>query len=348
MTAWKWARFVLIWVIAALLWTLAAVRMGMPPLEAVNFGGGQMAVAGLLTLGIWRLSARVPWRPRSWPFVLIHVGAMGVFAAAFTAGQGFGFAGGGPLLRGIQEALTAPVAGWNLLMGGVLYLAIAGVSYARRVEASLRESERVQAEARVSAREAQLAALHAQLHPHFLFNALNTVSALVHADAQRADRALDDLGKLLRYELRVPSDDVTLRQEWEFARDYLAFEELRLGSRLRLQLDIDEAALSARVPPFVLQPLIENAVRHGVAGAPEGGAVAVRIAGVDGTIVMTIRNAVPAAAAPGGGMAGSGLQRLRERLDLTYGMGRAEVEARAEGAEFVVTVVVPARGEGLA
>lgn len=341
--AWTWVGFVLVWMVAAGLWSLAAISMGMPPGEAVRFGGGQMGVAGLLALVIWRLSARMPWRPRSWTFLMVHIGALALFATSFTAAQGFGFARGRSLLAGIGEALTSPVAGWNLLMGGVLYLAIGGVSYARRVEASLRESERARAQARLTARDAQLAALNAQLHPHFLFNALHTVSALVHADPDRADRALDDLGKLLRYALREPSDDVTLRQEWDFARDYLAFETLRLGSRLSLDLDVDERALSARVPPFVLQPLVENALRHGAAASLEGGLVAIRIALADGMIHLVIRNTVAGADA---GMAGSGLRRLRDRLDLTYGPGRANLEAAAEGDDFVVTVTIPANAEG--
>jgi hypothetical protein len=344
--SWTWAGFILIWLIAAALWSLAAISMGMPADEALRFGGGQMSVAGVLALVIWRGSARVHWRPRSWTFVLVHLGALAIFATSFTAAQGFGYARGRSLLDGIGEALSSPVTGWNLLMGGVLYLAIAGVSYARRVEASLRESERARAEARVTARDAQLAALHAQLHPHFLFNALHTVSALVHTDPERADRALDDLGKLLRYALREPSDEVTLRQEWDFARDYLAFETLRLGSRLRLDLEVDDGALSARVPPFVVQPLVENALRHGAAASPGGGDVAIRITRLDGTIRIVIRNSVTAAGAAAGGMAGSGLRRLRERLELTYGAKRASLEAAAQAADFVVTVTIPADTEG--
>ena len=82
-------------------------------------------------------------------------------------------------------------------------------------------------------------------------------------------RALDELGRLLRYALRQSSEDVTLRQEWEFTREYLAFEALRLGERLRLETNVSDAALDAAVPPFILQPLVENAVRHGVANAAE-------------------------------------------------------------------------------
>jgi hypothetical protein len=345
---WHWAGFILIWVTATILWTLAAAAGAeRSPVEALPLGATQMGVAGLLALAIWRLSAAVPWRPRSRAFLLIHLGAIAVFITAYTAAPGLVLAHGRPLLGAIGAALTSPVAGWNLLIGSFLYLAIAGVSYARRAEASLREGERARAEARVSARDAQLAALNAQLHPHFLFNALHTVGALVHSDPDRADRALEDLGQLLRYALREPSDDVTLRQEYEFARDYLAFESLRLGPRLRLDLDVDDPALSAQVPPFVLQPLVENAVRHGAAASPEGGAVTLRIARVDHRVCIVVRNSVPAGGAAAAGMAGSGLRRLRERLELKYGPGRAGVETTAAEGDFTVTMTVPAEMEGV-
>jgi LytS/YehU family sensor histidine kinase len=203
-------------------------------------------------------------------------------------------------------------------MGTWLYLAIAGVSYGRRAEAALSAGERARAAAEILARDSQLAALNAQLQPHFLFNALHTVSSLVHVDPDRADRALDELGHLLRYALRQSSEDVTLRQEWEFTRDYLAFEALRLGDRLRLETNVGEDALAAAVPPFILQPLVENAVRHGVANSASGGDVAVRIARDQGVVTLSVTNTI-ADGAGSAGMAGTGLQRLRDRLALKYG-----------------------------
>jgi len=343
-----WAAFLLIWLVGTILWSLAAIAGTAPPREALPVAAIQMGVAALLALVIWRLTAALPWRPRTWTFLLAHLVMAAIFVTLYAASQGVALRRGRPLGVAIVESLTSPVASWNMLMGGFLYIAIAGVSYARRAEASLRESERARAEARVTARDAQLAALNAQLRPHFLFNALHTVGALVHTDPERADRALDELGGLLRYALRKPSDDVTLRQEWDFAKDYLAFESLRLGQRLRLDTDIDDGALGTRVPPFILQPLIENALLHGAAPTPEGGAVAIHIARQDGTVRLVIRNSVPESGSTAAGMAGSGLRRLRDRLELKYGPGRAAVEATANGGDFVVTVTVPADPEGSA
>jgi LytS/YehU family sensor histidine kinase len=225
-------------------------------------------------------------------------------------------------------------------MGTWLYLAIAGVSYGRRADASLRAGERARAAAEILARDAQLAALNAQLQPHFLFNALHTVSALVHVDPDRADRALDDLGHLLRYALRQSADrDVTLRQEWEFTRDYLAFEALRLGSRLRLETHVSEHALDAAVPPFILQPLVENAVRHGVANSPSGGDVAVRIGCDEHAVTLSVTNSVTAGGGSAG-RAGTGLQQLRDRLALKYDAGEARLVVTT-GTQFAVAVTLP-------
>jgi hypothetical protein len=337
---WSWAGLVVIWATGVLFWTLAAARgLGEPPLHALPFGIVQMGVAAIMAVGVWYLTGAVPWQTPIGPFAAAHVGAIVVFAAGYASAQGLAFLGDRSLLECLKFGLDSPYTGWNLLMGTWLYLAIAGVSYGRRAEAARSAGERARAAAEILARDAQLAALNTQLQPHFLFNALHTVSALVHVDPDRADRALDDLGHLLRYALRQASEDVTLRQEWEFTRDYLAFEALRLGDRLRLHTDVSDAALAAAVPPFILQPLVENAVRHGVASSPLGGDVAVRIARDNGVVTLSVTNTVSDRSAPAG-MAGTGLQRLRDRLALKYAPERANVVV-ATGTRFAVTVTLP-------
>jgi hypothetical protein len=336
----SWAGFVLVWLAGALLWSLAAARgADLSPIQTLPYGIVQMIVAGALALGVWRLTGVVAWRPRTWTFVAAHMLTAMAFAACYTAAQILTMLSDRSIAGAFLAVFGSPVTGWNLLMGAWLYLAIAGVSYTRRAEESRRAGERARSEAGILARDAQLAALNAQLRPHFLFNALHTVSALVHVDPDRADRALDELGKLLRYALRQPGEDVTLRQEWDFTRDYLAFEALRLGDRLRLDLAVDDSTLDVAVPPFILQPLVENAVHHGAAASPSGGGLAIRISRDGGAITLTVRNRSTAGAGAAG-MAGTGLQRLRERLALKYGTDRATVFATG-GAEFAVTVTLP-------
>ena len=336
---WSWAGLVVIWATGVLFWTLAAARgLGEPPLHALPFGIVQMGVAAVMAVGVWYLTGAVPWQAHLGPFVAAHLAGIGVFAVGYASAQGLAFLGDRSILACLQFGLDSPYTGWNLLMGTWLYLAIAGVSYGRRAEAARSAGDRARAAAEILARDAQLASLNAQLQPHFLFNALHTVSALVHVDPDRADRALDELGHLLRYALRQSSEDVTLRQEWEFTREYLAFEALRLGHRLRLETKVSEAALDAAVPPFVLQPLVENAVRHGVANSPSGGDIAVSIARDEGSVLLWVANSMSNGTAPG--MAGTGLQRLRERLALKYAPGTTRVEVAA-GTKFAVSVRLP-------
>lgn len=337
---WNRAGLVLIWAVAVLFWTWAAARgLGEPALHALPFGILQMGVAAVLAVGVWYLTAAVPWSTPLIAFAGAHLGAIALFAVCYAAAQGLAFLGDRSILECLRFGLASAYTGWNLLMGTWLYLAIAGVSYSRRAEAARAAGERARAAAEILARDAQLAALNTQLQPHFLFNALHTVGSLVHVNPDRADLALDELGRLLRYALRRSNDDVTLRQEWDFTREYLAFETLRLGDRLRLETNVSEAALDAAVPPFILQPLVENAVRHGVANAPGGGDVSVRIARDDGLVTLSVKNSICAGAAPPG-MAGTGLQRLRDRLALKYEPGRASVTV-ATGTSFAVTVTLP-------
>jgi hypothetical protein len=336
---WSWAGLVIIWATGVLFWTLAAARgLGEPPLHALPFGVVQMGVAALMAVGVWYLTGAVPWQTPLPQFAGAHLAGIAVFALGYADAQGLAFIGDRSLLACLRFGLESPYTGWNLLMGTWLYLAIAGVSYGRRAEAARAAGDRARAAAEILARDAQLAALNSQLQPHFLFNALHTVSALVHVDPDRADRALDDLGHLLRYALRQSGDEVTLRQEWEFTRDYLAFEALRLGDRLRLDTAVDDAALRAAVPPVTLQPLVDYAIRHGVANAAGGGDVAVRIARDGEIVTLSVTNTL-CAGAPAG-MAGTGLQRLRDRLTLRYGRDRAAVVVTA-GTRFTVAVTIP-------
>lgn len=185
---------------------------------------------------------------------------------------------------------------------------------------------------------ARLALLQSRIRPHFLFNALNTAIALVQVDPARAEAVLEDLAQLFRVALSEPRPAMSLGDELELAQRYLAIEQVRFGDRLRVTWDIDPAADSARMPPLVLQPLVENAVRHGVEPSPEGGAVHVRTRVRRGQVEITIDNTVPPQRSqPGNGMA---LANVRERLRLLHDMA-AQFDARRVGDGYRVRVVVP-------
>jgi len=197
----------------------------------------------------------------------------------------------------------------------------------------LRVRSRLPAEA-----AARLAELQARIRPHFLFNALNTAVALVRVDPARAEEVLEDLAQLFRTALEDHGQAVTLAEEVDLAQRYLAIEQVRFGDRLRVRWELDPAAGAARVPPLLLQPLVENAVRHGVEPSPEGGDVVVRTRVRRGQAVVDILNTMTSnASQPGHGMA---LQNVRERLRLLHDVA-AQFEARREGGHYRVKIEVP-------
>jgi len=188
--------------------------------------------------------------------------------------------------------------------------------------------------------QARLAELQSRIRPHFLFNALNTALALLRADPERAERVLEDLAQLFRAALAEVGASVSLDEEVELAKAYLAIEQVRFGKRLAIEWQIDPAAGAARVPSLVLQPLVENAVRHGVEPAPDGGRVWVRTQARRGQAEVTVSNTVPdEPSSPGHGMA---LHNLRERLRLLHDVA-AECNVWREGTMFHARIVLPLR-----
>jgi two-component system sensor histidine kinase AlgZ len=185
---------------------------------------------------------------------------------------------------------------------------------------------------------ARLAELQSRIRPHFLFNALNTALALVQVDPPRAEHVLEDLAELFRVALAEQNEAVALADEIELARRYLAIEQIRFGKRLQLSWELDADAGEARVPPLVLQPLVENAVRHGIEPAPDGGVIRVHTRVRRAQAVIQIDNTLAdAPSTPGHGMA---LANVRERLRLMHDVA-ATFEVKRDAGWFRVQIVVP-------
>ncbi|HSF03895.1 MAG TPA: histidine kinase [Solirubrobacterales bacterium] len=242
-----------------------------------------------------------------------------------------------PLTR--HAGAVAPLL---LGMGMTLFLLAAALYY---VLAALEASRRAETEAlryQVLSRDAELRALRSQHHPHILFNCLNSISALVGARPAEARRVCELLAELLRRSLAAGErESVTLAEEIALARSYLSVEQVRFGERLAVETRVDPAAEAWLVPSLILQPLVENAVTHGIASRLHGGAVALEAAVRNGRLVLVVENPRDPEAAPRPGT-GVGLDNVRRRLDAVYG-GEAEMGVKASAAGFRVELLLPSR-----
>ena len=197
-------------------------------------------------------------------------------------------------------------------------------------------------QARIAAvAHAQVDALQARIRPHFLFNSMNTVAALVRVDPAAAERTIEDLSELFRAALGQHGPrDGTLGEELALVDRYLAIEQLRLGERLRVRRALDDLPGAFPLPRLLLQPLVENAVRHGIQPLREGGEVNLRGRREGNCWIIEIDNPLPATPAQPGH--GHGLDNVRQRIAYRYGP-RAQVSAGAHGERFVVRVQLPAQ-----
>ncbi len=189
--------------------------------------------------------------------------------------------------------------------------------------------------------EARLQALTARIRPHFLFNSLNAVLSLIRAEPRRAEHALEELADLFRALMRDHRDLVPLADEIALCRQYLDLEKLRLGDRLHVEWAIDDLPGEMRVPPLMLQPLLENAVYHGIEPSAAPGTVRIRFARRGDELTVELSNPV---CPEGAHVAGNrmALANIRERLALYYDL-EARLEAREENGTYIVHMVLPCR-----
>lgn len=226
----------------------------------------------------------------------------------------------------------------------LVYWAIVGAIHAATYARRLRQRELDASRLAGQLSEARLGALRARIHPHFLFNTLHAISALVGRDPARAREMIARLSDLLRLSLERDADqEITLREELEYIDLYLDIEQARLGDRLDVDLAIDPETLDALVPNLILQPLVENAIRHGIARMGRRGALRIGASRANGRIELRIVNDVPPLEdGPQAGGSGIGLGSLAERLDALYGGGHA-LTAQRVADSFEVTLELPFR-----
>lgn len=189
--------------------------------------------------------------------------------------------------------------------------------------------------------EARLAALNARIRPHFLFNSLNAVLSLIRARPQQAEAALESLSDLFRAAMRDPGERVSLAEEIDLGRQYLDLEQLRLGERLKTEWDIAKAPLDLPIPPLMLQPLLENAVYHGIEPSPTGGTVRISLEQRNDELRLSITNPITDQGLHAGGKQ-IALANIRERLSLYYDL-EARLEIKANDHQYEVRITLPCR-----
>ena len=287
----------------------------------------------------YRFIRSLPWpRPFRFRFLLIHA------AAATVCGLAWLYLTSAAVVLITPrpfEATVRDIPTEFLSIGILVYVVIAGVTY---LDAATARAAR--AEAAVA--QTQLAALRAQLQPHFLFNALHTVVQLIAVDPARAVEAAELVATLLRTALDEERDAVSLADEWAFVSRYLELEGIRFGDRLRISSDIDPRFLDVRVPTFALQTLVENAVRHGAAPRVAPTDIVITATGTRSELALSVRNTgdVVSADVVADGSTGTGLRRLRERLEVLHGdAARLTYGSIPEGG-FEAVLVLPLEGAG--
>ena len=205
-------------------------------------------------------------------------------------------------------------AGWNFLIFGVVVLGWHSATYYR----GMRDREVKAIELESLLHQSQLQALRNQLNPHFLFNTLHSIAELVHRSPRLAEQLIVRLGQLLRKVLESSGEqEVTLAEELTLARAYLEIEQMRLGERLRVQWDVASDALEARVPTLILQPLVENAVQHGIAPSDQAGTLIIGARRENGLLHLQVRDSGPGLP-PDFDQRGIGLSNTKARLDRLY------------------------------
>jgi len=298
---------------------------------------------GVLAFGVLRLAAAFPItgdRRRRARAVALHL-AVGLAVASLHLVLSECFFELIRQYRGRDVSFAAALGfsfRHNIHINLLTYWGIVAIRHLRDYDRGLRERELVASRLKEQLAHAELAALRMQLQPHFLFNALNSISELLYDQPEAADRMLVRLSDLLRQSLESSGrQEIDLGSELDFVGTYLDLERMRFSDRLEVATEVDPATLPAAVPAFVLQPLVENAVRHGVGRSRVPCRVTLRARREDGELVLEVENELPAEAAAGAattpaapGRAGVGLHNTRARLRQLYGEGaRLELDLEA-------------------
>ena len=310
----------------------------------------------LLTPVVLFMARRFPFdRERWWRSLPAHLLAIIVVTFAHVVmaeGVRYGIAQAGNRMWASKMSFWTQVSETDLLNFDwemVTYWAIIGFWHAQAYYRVAQDRALKASRLETRLAEAQLQALQRQLHPHFLFNTLNAISALMHRDVEAADQMLARLSDLLRIALdQRGAQEVTLKDELEFLQKYLEIEQARFGDRLVVRYEVDPETLDAQVPNLILQPLVENSVRHAVAVRIEQGLIEIRARRVGTNLELSVRDNGPGLPKRPGATTGKGvgLANTRSRLEHLYGASQQLSLEEPPGGGLIVTVMLPFRDDG--
>lgn len=344
----RWLAIAGIWAVAAALTAAqivaAAAVVGREQAwsQALSYSAAGYAIWALLTPALLEVGRRTPLDPRRRIKLIAAHLALGSAVAtlhAFLYAALFGFLHeGDPRLHSLA-ALWAHKLTSTFHINLAIYLIVVGLVIGARAQRSLRDRQLESANLEARLAEAEAATLRAQMQPHFLFNSLHTISALVRPHPILAERLIARLGELLRMSLQRREPLSSFEEELAFCDAYLAIEKRRFGRRLRVERDIAPEALPVQVPTLVLQPLVENAVRHGLAPTASGGTIRIEAMRTGASLRFCVSDDGRGAdrVAPR-----TGLANTRERLHRLFGERYAMRIDTAPGQGFRVEITVPA------
>ena len=344
-------RFWLIYSVAWLPYAASYVTLFVSHLGRTFFGAIKGSIlnvlpAALLGVGVVAVSQRLSWSAnRRYRFLSVHLLLAALYVVLWMNAV--------PFLNALGQLIQ--YGSWNFrregsFQGGfftglLIYVTIAGIVYAVQTTERLRAEEARATRAESLRTRAELEALRAQLNPHFLFNTLHSLMALVRHDPLAAEDALERLASLLRHTLMTMKDaeDVALSDELDFVENYLALEHLRLGERLRFEKNIQPESLGCYLPPFTLQPLIENSIRHAIAIQPRGGLLQIRTERRNGSLCLEVSDDGPGANLKDVEASnGIGVRTVRQRLLTRYGDQASFRLQTQPGKGFSVRMEIPA------
>lgn len=341
------ALYLLAWLpLAAMFAYLMAAAGGMSPKEAIALAVPLCLVYAFICLSAYYSCRATPFnRTTILKFIVTHgTGALlasgiWILVAKFLA-YALSRTDSFPQVN-VEMSRQIPL----LFGAGVLfYLLSVDLYYVLMAVDASREAEARALQAGILAREAELKALKAQVNPHFLFNSLNSISALTSSDPAKAREMCILLGDFLRRTLGLGEKSaIPLEEELSLVHSFLAVEKVRFGARINMDENIDKDAMTVAVPPLLLQPLVENAIVHGIANLVEGGRVYLGVKATKGVLSVLVENTFDPDAPPKR-KSGVGLANVRQRLAARYG-NQASFEVKANGDLFRVAITIPAQVE---